>query len=311
MVLLELAHLLELLGGEALDPPGNLCDGQLVVVCGSKRAQDGGPQLGLAGGLLGLPEDVLGPLGCLLGYPKALAGGLLGGPKTLPCYLLRDLESLLGGLLEGFHALLYVGEGAEEVPVGTDPTPGKSPHALLLAARGPREGLGGASIVLGLLAHDLYGLAHPALHELGVALLELQEPHAVGEELLGRPGVVLLHLHELESAFGDPDGAALSRCEVLGHGLEGVALGLCHLVGGARRLVDVCCGGIHLSTSMVVSNCLLLCSYHTYIRCKPRDGRPFVFALIHPSAWKGDSPKLNFRFTEFSEVHPKRKRPPS
>src|SRR5215212_5308182 len=113
VVLLELAHLLELLGGEALDPSGNLCDGQLVVVCGSKRAQDGGPQLGLAGGLLGLTQHVLGPLGGLLGYPKALAGGLLGGPKTLPCYLLRDLESLLGGPLEGFHALLYVGEGAE------------------------------------------------------------------------------------------------------------------------------------------------------------------------------------------------------
>ena len=47
------------------------------------------------------------------------------------------------------------------------------------------------------------GLA-AALHELRVALLELEEPHAVGEELLGRPGVILLEPHELEPAFGDP-----------------------------------------------------------------------------------------------------------
>src|SRR5215213_671671 len=68
---------------------------------------------------------------------------------------------------------------------------------------------------------------------LGVSLLELKEPHAVGEELLGRPGVLLLEPHELEPAFGDPDGAALSCGEVLGYGLEGVALYLRHLTGGA------------------------------------------------------------------------------
>src|SRR5215204_3706294 len=43
MVLLELAHLLKLLGGEAFDPPGNLCYGQLVVVRGLQCAKDGGP----------------------------------------------------------------------------------------------------------------------------------------------------------------------------------------------------------------------------------------------------------------------------
>jgi hypothetical protein len=100
-------------------------------------------------------------------------------------------------------------------------------------------------VLLGLLAHYLEGFAHPALHELGVLLLELEEPDAVGEELLGRPGVVLLEPQELEPAFGEPYTAALGRGEVLGYGLEGVPLGLCHLSGGARRLVDVRCGGGH------------------------------------------------------------------
>src|SRR5215213_1565191 len=256
MVLLELAHLPELLGREALDPLGDLRDGQLVVVGGLKGAKDGGPKLGLARDLLGLPEDVLGLLRGFLGYPKALAGGLLGGPKPLPCYLINCLEPLLGGPLEGPHALPSVGEGAEEVTVGTDPTLGKRPHALLLSAHSPREGLCGAHVVLGLLAHDLDNVTHPALHELGVFLLELQEPHAVSEELLGRPGIILLEPHELESAFSDPDAAALGSGEVLGYGLVGVALGLCHLVGGARRLVDVSSCGGHHSTSVVDSNCL-------------------------------------------------------
>src|SRR5215211_3065152 len=169
VLLLELAHLLELLGGEALDPLGDLLDGQLIVVRGLEGAQHGGPQLGLAGDLLGLPEDVFGPLGGLLGYPQALPGGLLGGPKPLSCYLLSDLKPLLGGPLEGPHALLGVGEGAEEVAVGTDPTLGKRPHVLLLPARGPREVLGGAHVLLGLLAHYLKGLTHPALYR-GVGL---------------------------------------------------------------------------------------------------------------------------------------------
>src|SRR5919112_1536590 len=285
MILLELAHLLKLLGGEALDPLGDLLHGQPFVVGSLERSQHSGPQLRLAANFLRLPKDLIGLLGCLLGYPQPLAGGLLGCPKTLPCYLLGCLEPLLGGPLEGPHALLYVGEGVEEVPVGTNPTLAERPKALLLPAHGPREGLCGAHVVLGLLAHNLDGLTHPALHELGVALLELQEPHAVCEELLGRPGIVLLEPHELEPAFGDPDAAALGCSEVLGYGLEGVALGLCHLQGGAGRLVDVS-GGSHRSTSVVDSKSLLLCSYHTYVRCKPRDVSPFVCVPIHGSAWR-------------------------
>src|ERR687889_2644759 len=277
MILLELAHLLKLLGGKAIDPLGDLLHGQPFVVSGLKRSQHSGPQLRLAGNFLRLTKDLIGLLGCLLGYPQPLAGGLLGCPKTLPCYLLGCLEPLLGGPLEGPHALLYVGEGVEEVPVGTNPTLAERPKALLLPAHGPREGLCGAHVVLSLLAHNLDGLTHPALHELGVALLELQEPHAVCEELVGGPGIILLEPHELESAFGNPDAAALRRSEVLGYGLVGVALGLCHLAGGARRLVDVC-GGSHLATSMVDGKSLLLYSYHTYIRCKPRGVSPFVFA---------------------------------
>src|SRR5215204_1503072 len=290
MVLLELAHLPQLLGREALDPLRDLLHGQPFVVGGLQRSQHGGPQLSLAGDLLGLAHDVLGPLGGLLGYPKTLAGGLLGRSKPLPCYLLGGLKPLLGGPLEGPHALLHVGEWREELPVGPDPTPAKSPHALLLPEDTPREGLGGVRVVLGLLAHNLDGVTHPALHELGVALLELKEPQAVGEELLGRPGVIFLEPHELEPAFGDPDGAALGCGEVLGYGFEGVVLSLCHLSGGARCLVDVCCGG-HCSTSMVDSKSLLLCSYHTYVRCKPHSIRPFVFAPIHRSAWNRNSPE--------------------
>ncbi len=176
---------------------------------------------------------------------QALPGGLLGRPQSLPCYLLGGLEALPGGILEGHHALPSVGEGGEEVPVGPNPTPAKRPEALLLPAYGTREGLGGARVVLGLLAHDLDGVPRPGLDELGVAPLELQEPDAVGEELLGRPGVVLLHPHELQPAFGESHAPALGAREVLGQGLEGVALGLGHLVGRAGRLVDVLRGGFH------------------------------------------------------------------
>src|SRR5829696_6943254 len=290
ILLLVLADLLELLDRKAVEVLHDVLYSQVLVVRGLQGTEDGGLKLLLPGGLLSPAQDLLGLLGGLLGYPKTLAGGLLGGSKTLPCYLLGGLKPLLGGPLEGPHALLHVGEGAEEVPVGPDPALAERPKALLLSAHSPREGLGGARVVLGLLAHNLYGLTHPALHELGVALLELQEPYAVGEELLSRPGVVLLQLHELEPAFGDPDAAALGCREVLGYSLEGVALGLCHLSGGAGRLVDVS-GGSHLVTSMVVSNCLLLYSYHTYVRCKPRRVSPFVIAPIHSSAWKENSAK--------------------
>src|SRR5919112_4355125 len=243
MILLELAHLLKLLGGKAIDPLGDLLHGQPFVVGSLERSQHSGPQLRLAGNFLRLPKDLIGLLGGLLGYPKPLLGSLLGCPKPLPCYLLGGLKPLLGGPLEAPHALLSVGEGAEEVPVDSNPTLTERPKALLPSACAPRDGLCGARLLLGLIAHNLEGVTYPALHELGVALLELQEPHAFGEELLGRPGVILLEPHELQPAFGDPDAAALGCSEVLGKRLEGVALGLCHLVGGARRLVDVRCGG--------------------------------------------------------------------
>src|SRR5919112_1239366 len=304
VLLLELTHLLKLLGGKALDPLGDLLHSQPFVVGGLKRSQHSGPQLRLAANFLRLTKDLIGLLGCLLGYPQALAGGLLGDPKTLPCYLLGGLEPLLSCTLEGPHALLCVGEGAEEVPVSPNPILAERPEALLLPAHGPREGLGGARVVFGLLAHNLNGVTQPTLHELGVALLELQEPHAVGEELLGSPGVVLLEPHELESSFGDADATVLRRSEVLGYSLEGVALGLCHLAGGARRLVDVS-GGSHLVTSMVDSKSLLLYSYHTYIRCKPRGVSPFVFApftLVRGRGILRTSPitiSANFALTAF------------
>src|SRR5215208_4499637 len=251
VILLELAHLPQLLGRKALDPLGDLLHGQPFVVGGLKRSQHGGPQLSLAGDLLGLAHDVLGPLGGLLGYPKTLAGGLLGRSKPLPCCFLGGLKPLLGGPLEGPQALLYVAEGREELPVGPDPTPAKSPHALLLPADTPREGLGGMRVVLGLLAHNVDSVTHPALHELGIALLALEEPQAVSEELLGSTGVILLEPHELEPAFGDPDAAALGGRKVLGESLVGIALNLSHLPSGARRLIDVS-GGLHQHTSMVV-----------------------------------------------------------
>src|SRR5919107_3648003 len=152
MVLLELAYLLKLLGGKALDPLGDLLHGQPFVVGGLKRSQHSGPQLHLAGNFLRLTKDLIGLLGGLLGYPKPLLGSLLGCSKPLPCYLLGGLEPLLGGPLEGPHALLHVCEGAEEVAVGPYPTPAKRPHALLLPAHGSRKGLGGLRVVLGLLA---------------------------------------------------------------------------------------------------------------------------------------------------------------
>src|SRR5215217_7018073 len=249
--LLVLADLLELLDRKAVELLHDVVYSQVLVVRGLQGTEDGGLKLLLPGGLLSPAQDLLGLLGGLLGYPEPLLGHLLGSLQSLPCYLLGGLKPLLGGPLEGPHALLYVGERREEVLVSPHPLLRESPILLLLLAYAPREDLGGAHVVLGLLAHNLDGLTHPALHELGVALLELQEPYAVGEELLGRTGVVLLQLHELEPAFGDPDAAALSSREVLGEGLVSIALGLSHLAGGARRLVDVS-GGLHQHTSVVV-----------------------------------------------------------
>src|SRR5215213_8922796 len=236
ILLLVLADLLELLDRKAVELLHDVLYSQVLVVRGLQGTEDGGLKLLLPGGLLSPPQDLL---------------GLLGGLQSLPGYLLGGLQPLLGGPLEGPHALLHVGEGREEVLVSPHPLLRESPIPLLLLAYAPREGLGGAHVVLGLLAQNLRGIAHPALHELGVALLELQEPYAVGEELLSRTGVVLLQLHELEPVVGKPDAAALDAREVLGEGLVSIALGLSHLAGGARRLVDVS-GGLHQHTSVVV-----------------------------------------------------------
>src|SRR5215208_6052880 len=251
ILLLVLAELLELLDRKAVELLHDVLYSQVLVVRGLQCTEDGGLKLLLPGGLLSTPQDLLGLLGALPGYPEPLLGHLLGSLQSLPGYLLGGLEPLLGGPLEGPYALLHVGEGGEELPVSPHPLLRESPIPLLLLAYAPREGLGGAHVVLGLLAQNLRGIAHPALHELGVALLELQEPYAVGEELLSRTGVVLLQLHELEPVVGKPDAAALDAREVLGEGLVSIALGLSHLAGGARRLVDVS-GGLHQHTSVVV-----------------------------------------------------------
>src|SRR5215211_8538661 len=47
--------------------------------------------------------------------------------------------------------------------------------------------------------------------------------------------------------------------------------------------------------------CLLLYSYHTYIRCQILRRSALPIAPIHPSAWKGYSQKLDFCFTVFSK----------
>src|SRR3712207_2954358 len=112
----------------------------------------------------------------------------------------------------------------------------------------------GAHVVLGLLAHGLDGVARPAPQDLGGALLELRQPHAVGEPLLRRPDVALLEPAELEPVVGQPDGALLGGREVLRQGLVGLALGFGHLPSGARHSVDVRGGG-HRLTSVVVGLC--------------------------------------------------------
>src|SRR5215217_6936341 len=233
VLLLVLADLPKLLGGNALNPLGDLRDGELFVVSSLQRTEDGGFQLRLLCGLLGLPKDLIGLLCGILSDPEPLPGGLLGGLKPLP-----------GGLLARPHALPKEGEGGEKVPVGTSPVLGERPEAFLLLARAPHEGLSGAHVVLGLLAESLYGVARPALHELGVALLKLEQFHATSEELLGRLGVLLLEPHELEPVFGKPHAAALGGREILSESLVGIALNLSHLAGGARRLLDTS-GGLH------------------------------------------------------------------
>src|SRR5215203_2211083 len=283
ILLLVLADLLELLDRKAVELLHDVVYSQVLVVRGLQGTEDGGLKLRLPGDLLSPPQDLLGLLGGLLGYPEPLLGHLLGSLQSLPGGLLGGLEPLLGGPLEGPYALLHVGEGGEELPVSPHPLLRESPIPLLLLAYAPREGLGGAHVVLGLLAQNLRGIAHPPPHELGVLLLELQEPDAVGEPLLSRPGVVLLQLHELEPVFGKPHAAALDAREVLSKRLVGVALGFCHLADGARRLVDVRCGGSHRSTSMIDSKSLLLYSYHIYIRFQTLR-RPGFFMTLFTEA---------------------------
>src|SRR5215217_2393163 len=166
VLLLVLAHLPELLDRKALKPLGDLRHRQLVVGGGLKRAKDGDLELSFAGNLLGLPEDLIG-----------LLRGLLSHPQPLPAYLLGGLQALTGCLLGRPHSLPNVGEGRKEVPVGPCPALGEPPKALLRLACAPNKGFSGAHVVLGLLAKCLHSLARPALHELGVALLELQELH--------------------------------------------------------------------------------------------------------------------------------------
>src|SRR5215208_5036050 len=233
VLLLVLADLPELLDGKAVKPLGDLRDGQLVVVSSLQRTEDGGFDLRLLCGVLGLPEDLIG-----------LLCGLLSDPEPLPGYLLGGLQPLPGGLLGRPHALPKVGEGAEEVPIGPRPGLGERPEAFLRLACAPRKGFSGAHVVLGLLAKSLYGVARPALHELGVALLKLEQLHTTREPLLGSTGVLLLQPHELQPVFGKPHAAALGGRKVLGESLIGIALNLSHLAGGARRLLDTS-GGLH------------------------------------------------------------------
>src|SRR5215207_2771112 len=228
VLLLVLADLLELFDGKAIQPLGDLRYGQLIVVGCLQGTEDSDLELSFAGSLLGLPKDLIG-----------LLCGLFSDPEPLPGYLLGGLKPLPGGLLGRPHALPKVCEGGEEVPVSPSPGPGERPESLLLLACTPREGLGGAHVVLGLLAKSLHGLARPALHELGVALLELQQLNTTCEPLLGRTRTLLLQPHELKPVLGKPHGAALGCGEVIGESLVGVALNLCHLTGRARRLVDV------------------------------------------------------------------------
>jgi hypothetical protein len=77
---------------------------------------NGGPQLGVvAGGLLGLAQDLVGPLGGLLDDSQTVLGGLQA--------LLRGLQIFPG-----------VGEGGEKALVGSDPLPAERLQALQLLA---------------------------------------------------------------------------------------------------------------------------------------------------------------------------------
>src|SRR5919107_3832381 len=99
ILLLVLADLLELLDHKAVELLHDVLYSQVLVVRGLQGTKDGGLKLRLPGGLLSPPQDILGLLGGLPGYPEPLLG-----------YLLGSLQSLPGGPLEGPHAPLHVGE---------------------------------------------------------------------------------------------------------------------------------------------------------------------------------------------------------
>src|SRR5918993_1164594 len=110
ILLLVLADLLELLERKAVKLLHDVVYSQLLVVRGLQGTEDSGLELRLPGGLLSPPQDLLGLLGGLLGYPEPLLGHLLGSLQSLPGYLLGGLKPLLGGPLEGPQDLLCVGE---------------------------------------------------------------------------------------------------------------------------------------------------------------------------------------------------------
>ena len=86
--------------------------------------------------------------------------------------------------------------------IGLCPPLIKSLKDLLLLAGVAGEGLGGAQVVLGLLAQGPGAIPQPLLREANVALLELCDLHAGGKPLLGRLGVLLLEPQELHPAQG-------------------------------------------------------------------------------------------------------------
>ena len=68
--LLELAQVLELICGKLIELLGDLRDGQSLVVVRLQGAKHACPKLRLAGGLFSLTQDLLGPLGGLLGHAQ-------------------------------------------------------------------------------------------------------------------------------------------------------------------------------------------------------------------------------------------------
>ena len=69
ILLLVLADLLELLDRKAVELLHDVLYTQVLVVRGLQGTEDGGLKLRLPGGLLSPPQDLLGLLGGLLGYP--------------------------------------------------------------------------------------------------------------------------------------------------------------------------------------------------------------------------------------------------